>query len=249
MNVELKNKTALITGASSGIGRATGILLARRGAVVVLIARRDKQLQDAAQEIKASGGTAIAITADISRTEEIDRCLAICLEKTGRLDIAVVNAGRGLAGGLLSSDETQWEEMYKLNVLSAARLMRRCGEWMVRHGAGDIVVLGSVSGYHISPFSGFYGSTKWAITALAEAFRREVASRGIRVSTIKPGVVESEFQTVAGYDRDNFYKTIEKYGALLKPEDVADAIAYIVTRPPHVLINDLVIRPAGQDYP
>ncbi len=246
---KLKNKTAIITGASSGIGRAAGMQLARHGATVVLVARREKQLQAVAGEIKAFGGNSIVVVADMSRSEEIDRCLSICRERTGRLDIAVVNAGRGLAGGLLSSDESQWEEMYKLNVLSAARLMRRCGAWMLERGSGDIVVLGSVSGHHISPFSGFYGSSKWALASLAEAFRREVASKGIRVSTIKPGVVESEFQAVAGYDRDNFYKTIEKYGTLLTPEDVADAIAYVVTRPAHVLINDLIIRPIGQDYP
>ncbi len=161
----------------------------------------------------------------------------------------MINAGRGLAGGLLSSDESAWQELYELNVLAAARLMRCAGLHMVAAGSGDIVVLGSVSGHHISPFSGFYGSSKWAVASLAEAFRREVASKGVRVSTIKPGVVESEFQMVAGYDRENFYKTIEKYGALLKPEDVAEAIAFIVTRPPYVLINDMVIRPAGQDYP
>lgn len=249
MQSELKNKTALITGASSGIGRAVGVQLARLGATVVLAARRERQLQEVSREIMAGGGTSLVMAADISQTEEIDRCLAFCREKTGRLDIAVINAGRGLAGGLLSSDESQWEEMYKLNVLSAARLMRRCGQWMVQQGSGDIVVLGSVSGHHISPFSGFYGSTKWAIASMAEAFRREVASRGIRVSTIKPGVVESEFQAVAGYDRENFYKSIEKFGTLLQPEDVADAVEYIVTRPPHVHINELVIRPTGQDYP
>jgi NADP-dependent 3-hydroxy acid dehydrogenase YdfG len=249
MQTDLKNKTAFITGASSGIGRAVGVHLARLGATVVLNARRERQLQEVSHEIKAFGGNALIMAADISQTEEIDRALAFCMSETGHLDIAVINAGRGLAGGLLTSDENQWEEMYKLNVLSAARLMRRSGQWMVQRGRGDIVVLGSVSGHHISPFSGFYGSTKWALASIAEAFRREVASAGVRISTIKPGVVESEFQAVAGYNRDNFYKSIEKFGALLKPEDVADAIGYVVTRPPHVLINDLVIRPTGQDYP
>ena len=249
MTDELKNKTALITGASSGIGRAVAVELAARGATVLLAARRQEQLQHATEEIGRSGGIAIPIVADIASTTEIDRCLAICREKTGRLDIAIVNAGRGLAGGLLTSDESKWDELYELNVLGAARLMRRCAQWMVEQKAGDIVVLGSVSGHNISPFSGFYGSTKWALASIAEALRRELAPKRIRVSTVKPGVVESEFQAVAGYDRENFYDTVSRYGPLLQPQDVADAIAYIVTRPPYVLINELVIRPAGQDYP
>jgi NADP-dependent 3-hydroxy acid dehydrogenase YdfG len=246
---ELKNKTAFITGASSGIGRAVAVELATRGATVLLVARRKEQLQLAAEEIVRSGGIAIPIAANLASTTEIDRCLTICREKTGRLDIAIVNAGRGLAGGLLTSDESKWDELYDLNVLGAARLMRRCAQWMVEQKAGDIVVLGSVSGHNISPFSGFYGSTKWALASIAEALRRELAPKRIRVSTVKPGVVESEFQAVAGYNRENFYDTISRYGPLLQPQDVADAIAYIVTRPPHVLINELVIRPAGQDYP
>ncbi|MGC8559984.1 MAG: SDR family NAD(P)-dependent oxidoreductase [Phycisphaerae bacterium] len=249
MSSELKNKTALITGASSGIGRAVAGELAARGATVLLVARRQEPLGQAAEEIVRSGGIALPIAADISRTAEIDRCLAICRGKTGRLDIAVVNAGRGLAGGLLTSDESKWDELYELNVLGAARLMRRCAQWMVEQKAGDIVVLGSVSGHNISPFSGFYGSTKWALASIAEALRRELAPKRIRVSTVKPGVVESEFQAVAGYDRENFYDTIAKFGSLLQPQDVADAIAYIVTRPPHILVSELVVRPAGQDYP
>jgi NADP-dependent 3-hydroxy acid dehydrogenase YdfG len=150
---------------------------------------------------------------------------------------------------LLSSDESHWDELYELNVLAAARLMRRAAHWMIEQKTGDIVVLGSVSGHNISPFSGFYGSSKWALASLAEALRRELTPHRIRVSTIKPGVVESEFQAVAGYDRENFYNTIARYGSLLQPDDVADAITYMVTRPPHVSINEIVIRPAGQDYP
>jgi NADP-dependent 3-hydroxy acid dehydrogenase YdfG len=120
---------------------------------------------------------------------------------------------------------------------------------MVEQQSGDIVALGSVAGENISPFSGFYGSSKFAITAIAEAFRREVAAKKVRVTVIKPGTVLSEFQGVAGYTHDNFYKNIERFGKLLAPEDVARAVTFIVTQPPHVHINDLMIRPTGQDYP
>jgi NADP-dependent 3-hydroxy acid dehydrogenase YdfG len=120
---------------------------------------------------------------------------------------------------------------------------------MVEQKSGDIVVLGSVAGHNISPFSGFYGSSKFAIAAIAEAFRREVASKKVRVTVIKPGVVISEFQGVAGYTQENFYKNVEKFAPLLAPEDVARAITFVVSQPPHVHINDLMIRPTGQEYP
>jgi NADP-dependent 3-hydroxy acid dehydrogenase YdfG len=167
----------------------------------------------------------------------------------GRIDIVVVNAGRGLAGGVMSSEAKEWQALYELNVLGAADLMRRAGEAMVKQKSGDIVVLGSVSGHNISPFSGFYGSTKWALASMAEAMRREVCGSGVRVTVVKPAVVMSEFQENAGYTKENFFKTIEKYGKVLGPEDVARVIGFVVSQPAHVHVNELIVRPTGQDYP
>jgi NADP-dependent 3-hydroxy acid dehydrogenase YdfG len=133
-------------------------------------------------------------------------------------------------------------------VLGAANLMRRAGAIMVGQESGDIVVLGSVAGHNISPFSGFYGGSKFAIAAIAEAFRREVSPKKVRVTVVKPGIVLSEFQQVAGYG-ESFYRNIEKFGKVLDSEDVARAITFIVSQPGHVHINELVIRPTGQDYP
>ena len=165
------------------------------------------------------------------------------------VDIVVVNAGRGLAGGVMGSDEKQWEEVYRVNVLGAVGLMRRSAAEMVKRKSGDIVLLGSVSGVNISPFSGFYGSSKFAIGAAAEALRREICPQGVRVTTILPGIVLSEFQGVAGYTAENFFKGVERFGRLLEPRDVAEAIGFVVTRPAGVHVNELVIRPTGQDYP
>ena len=120
---------------------------------------------------------------------------------------------------------------------------------MIKQQSGDIVAIGSVAGVNISPFSGFYGSTKFAIISIAEALRREICQHKVRVSVIKPAIVESEFQQVAGYSEENFGKSVKRYGQLLKPEDVARAIVFMVSQPPHVHINDLMIRPVGQDYP
>ena len=245
----LAGKTAIVTGASAGIGWATARELARQGAGVVLTARRADRLAELSKAISADGGKSIAFAGDAGNQSHIDELLAKALEWTGQLDIVIVNAGRGLAGGVLTSDQSQWESLYKLNVLGAAYLMRGAAKIMLEKKTGDIVALGSVSGHNISPFSGFYGSTKWAIAAVAESLRREVCSQGVRVTTIKPGIVESEFQEVAGYTYENFNKSIARFGKVLSAEDVARAIGFVVGQPQHVHISELVIRPTGQDYP
>ncbi len=249
MNKLLADKTAIITGASAGIGWATALELAGHGAKVAITARRGDRLAELSKKIAAIGGEALIVTGDASDKTHTDELLAKTLQWSGRLDIVVVNAGRGLAGGVMTSDEAQWETLYKLNVLGAAYIMRAAAKIMLEKQTGDIVVLGSVAGHNISPFSGFYGSTKWAIAAVAEAMRREVCSHKIRITTIKPGIVESEFQAVAGYTYENFTKSIARFGKVLSAEDVARTISFVVCQPPHVHINDLVIRPTGQDYP
>jgi NADP-dependent 3-hydroxy acid dehydrogenase YdfG len=249
MQQSLSDKTAIITGASAGIGQATALELARQGAKVVITARRGERLAELAETISAIGGQALIVIGDAGDKTHTNDLLAKTIQWSGRLDIVVVNAGRGLAGGVMTSDEAQWESLYKLNVLGAAYLMRAAAKIMLEKQGGDIVVLGSVSGHNISPFSGFYGSTKWAIGAMAEALRREVCNRNIRITTIKPGIVASEFQETAGYTDANFTKSIARFGKVLSPEDVARTIGFVVSQPPHVHINDLVVRPTGQDYP
>lgn len=248
----LLGKTAIITGASSGIGQATAVTLARAGAAVVLHARRQERLQAVAAEITAAGGHALVVAGDATRAEDLDRLVDATLawEEGGRkLDIAVVNAGRGLSGSLLTSDEAQWETVYQINVLGAARLMRRAAQRMVEQKSGDIVVIGSVVGRHISPVSGVYGSTKFAVEGLAEGLRREVCSQGVRVSLVMPGVLLSGFQEVAGYDPSAFNKWASQFGKLLEPQAIADGIAWLLSLPPEIHVSDITIRPTGQAYP
>jgi NADP-dependent 3-hydroxy acid dehydrogenase YdfG len=245
-------KTAIVTGASSGIGRATALTLARDGAAVVLHARRKERLDDLASEIAAQGGKALAVAGDASESEDIDRLLdsALAWDDGGsRYDMVIVNAGRGLAGGILDSDEAAWEALYRLNVLGAAHLMRRAGHYLAERKSGDIVVLSSVVGKNVSPFSGFYGSSKFAVSAIAEGLRREICSQGVRVSTVLPGIVLSEFQNVAGYDEENFGQAVAQFGKLLEPQAIADGICWLLAQPPHVNVNEIMIRPTGQPYP
>ena len=251
-NKPLTGKTAIVTGASSGIGKATAMTLAQAGAAVVIQARRKDRLVKLASDIEAKGGKALAISGDASLTSDTDRLLEKTLEwKAGgrKYDVVVVNAGRGLAGGTLSSDHYQWEEVYHTNVLGAAYLMRSAAKYFVERKKGDIVAIGSVVGRNISPFSAFYGSSKFAVGAIVEGLRQEVCSHDVRVSLVMPGIVKSEFQKVAGYNEDNFYKGIAHMGKLLDPQAIADGIYWLLTQPRNVNISEIMIRPTGQNYP
>ena len=248
----LAGKTAIVTGASSGIGRATALNLARAGAAVVLHARRKDRLEALVSEIAAGGSKALAVTGDAGKPADLDRLLMSALSWAAggsKYDIVVVNAGRGLAGGILNSDEAQWQDLYQVNVLGAAHLMRQAGRYLVEQKRGDIVAIGSVVGKNVSPFSDFYGSSKFAIGSIAEGLRREVCSFGVRVSLVMPGIVISGFQDAAGYNEENFYKGIAPFGKLLEPQAIADGIEWLLSLPAHINVNEIMIRPTGQSYP
>jgi len=243
-----EQKTAIITGASSGIGRETALTLAKSGMAVVIHARRRERLDKLAEEIVALGGKVLVVAGDSGSSSDIDRLLERTLAwDDGRktYDIVIINAGRGLAGGILGSDTSHWKDLYQVNVLGAAYLMRCAGKYMISRKSGDIVVVSSVVSRNISPFSGFYGSSKFAVSAMAEGLRREVCRYGVRVSTVMPGVVLSGFQEVAGYNEENFGKGVAQFGTLLEPKDIAAAIQWLLGLPSHVNVNEIMIRPTG----
>lgn len=252
----LEGRLALITGASAGIGHATATHLAQAGAAVAVSARRADRLDALVAAIADAGGSAHAIPADAANPDDVDRLWAQAARLLGGTpDLVVANAGRGLHGGVLSSDRSAWESMYGVNVIGKLHLLRIAAEAMAdtlaagAQGPHDLVVLGSVVGTNVSPFSGVYGSTKFAIEAAAEALRREVGGHGVRVTTIKPGIVASEFQEVAGYNEDNMGAALAKFGPMLTPDDIARCIAFTCAQPPNVHVNTLTVRPVGQDYP
>jgi NADP-dependent 3-hydroxy acid dehydrogenase YdfG len=206
-------------------------------------------------------GRAAAVAGDAADQATIDAMFAQAVKQWGaEPDLVVVNAGRGLSGSVITSDPGEWEEMIRTNLLGAARLMRTAaerlsadmekrdgGKWQSR--ARDVIVLGSVVGRHVSPYSSMYGSTKFGVRGLAEGMRRELSPKGIRVTLVEPGFVVSEFQGVAGYKDEWFKGVVEKIGPVLQPADVARTISFICSQPPYMHVSDVLVRPTRQEYP
>jgi len=248
------SRIAIVTGASSGIGEATARKFVASGFAVVGNARNAAKLQALEQEL---GPAFCGVAGDAADETLLDHLFAVARERFGGpVDIVVANAGRGLGGSVKEAELSKFEEILKLNVTGTLALLQRAAGRMVEEQqshypkrAADIVIIGSVVGRHISPYSAVYGATKFAVHALAEGLRREVGPKGVRVSLVEPGIVVSGFQDAAGYSDSTVHAFNEKFGPLLHGEDIANAIQVIVTQPPHVHISDIVVRPTRQDYP
>lgn len=256
----LSGRIAIVTGASAGIGEAVARDLADAGAKVVLNARREAVLERIAGDINEQCGAQVAavVAGDCAEPATIGRLFASAAEQFGSAaNLVVVNAGRGLNGSVATSDPQQWEDMARTNWLGAARLLRASAEALLAQASEadwlakprDVVVLGSTVGRNVSPFSSMYGSTKFAVHALAEGLRREIGSKGVRVTLIAPGFVASEFQGVAGYDPAWVKGVFDRIGPVLAPADVARTITFVASQPAHVHLNDIMLRPTRQDYP
>ncbi|HSO19857.1 MAG TPA: SDR family oxidoreductase [Desulfosarcina sp.] len=247
-------RIAIVTGTTSGIGEATMRKFTAAGYGVVGNGRTADKLAALEKEI---GPAFCSVAGDASDPAVVARLFAKAEEAFGRAaDIVVANAGRGLGGSVKDADLSQFEDMFKVNVggvaaliQQAARKMTTAQETAYPQSAADIVIIGSVVGRHISPFSAVYGATKFAVHALVEGLRREIGSKGVRVSLVEPGAVVSGFQAAAGYDDDVVASFHEKFGPLLAGDDIAAAVHHIVSQPPHVHISDIVVRPTRQDYP
>jgi NADP-dependent 3-hydroxy acid dehydrogenase YdfG len=250
---KLAGTVALVTGASSGIGAATAIALAAEGAAVSLVARRKDRLEELASRIRGEGGTALVLEADITHEQQAVDAVARTTSALGRLDTLVNNAGVMLLGSIVDAPVTEWQRMVELNVLglmycahAALPHLLRAAEDGPRQVA-DMVNVSSVAGRVVRNGSGVYNLTKHGVGAFSESLRQEVTRRHVRISLVEPGATSTELIT---HNRAEVIAELRGQFNAAEPmqaEDIADAIAYIITRPRHVAISEILIRPTEQE--
>jgi ribitol 2-dehydrogenase len=241
MDRPLSGKVAVVTGASSGIGLATARTLADAGAVLVVAARSSDKLEQAAREL---GGGATAITTDVTSTTEVDHLVAKTMELLGRVDIMIANAGVYVGGDFVENDVAQLLQLIDINVGGVVRTIHASLNYMIAAGAGDIVVTSSVSGHQALHWEPVYSASKHAVQALAHTLRRQLIGTGVRIGAVAPGVVLNDLWQVT--DSAAVADGVAA-GTGLTSEDVADTVLYMLTRPRHMNIRDLVLLPINQE--
>jgi NADP-dependent 3-hydroxy acid dehydrogenase YdfG len=251
MNPALDGTVALVTGASSGIGAATATALAAQGADVALAARRRDRLDSLAASIRDKGGTALVLESDITDEQQAADAVARTVAELGRLDTLINNAGVMLLGPAVGAPLAEWQRLIQLNVLgllycahaALPHLLRAADDGPRR--VADMVNLSSVAGRVVRSGSGVYNLTKHGVGAFSESLRQEVTKRYVRVSLVEPGATATE---LASHNRPEILETLRgQFGQRMAAEDIADAIVYIVTRPRHIAINEMLIRPTEQE--
>ncbi|WP_369247285.1 SDR family NAD(P)-dependent oxidoreductase [Streptomyces sp. R41] len=252
MNRRLEGTVALVTGASSGIGHATALELAREGAAVALVGRREDRLTDLAAEITGAGGKTLVVPADITTAQAAAEAVERTVEGLGRLDTLVNNAGLMLLGPAPSADLNDWRRMIDINLMGLMYTAHAAVPHLVKAAAeeprqvADIVNIGSLAGRNAYAMSAVYSATKFGVGAFSEALRQELARQHVRVSVIEPGSVDTELRT---HNPDVIQQHIvAALGDIerLQSQDIADTVGYIVTRPRHVAVAELLVRPTEQ---
>jgi NADP-dependent 3-hydroxy acid dehydrogenase YdfG len=252
MTTSLDGTVALITGASSGIGEATARALAAQGAKVAVAARRLERLERLASEIGGQGHTALAIQSDITDQAQAIDAVDRTVSELGRLDIVVNNAGQMLLGPIEDAPTEEWDRMIDLNLKGLINTTHAALPHLLaaaedsERGCADVVNISSVAGRLARAGSGVYNLTKHGVGAFSESFRQEFAGRKVRSIIIEPGAVDTE---LSDHIRDGVREVVRERFAgiqMLEAADVADAIAYAVTRPAHVSLNEILIRPTEQ---
>src|SRR5919109_368361 len=241
----LDGRVAVVTGASSGIGEATVRALSAAGASVALGARRADRLQSVADSID---GPTLVHEVDVSDEEQAHAFVHLAHDELGGLHILVNNAGVMLLGPVAGADTDEWRRMITVNLLGLLYCTHAALPLLEAAGGGDVVNISSVAGRRADAGAAVYNMTKFGVHAFSEALRQEALHAGIRVTTVAPGFVETELQ---GHNTNPVVRRAterarEQIGEVLRADDIAEAILHAVTRPQHVCVNEVVVRPTGQ---
>lgn len=245
----MRNRTAIITGATSGMGEATARKLAALGMNLIITGRNETKLTALASELNNNIKVAPK-SGDISSPEFIKELLEFSYNSINpQPSIYILSAGMGLPGSILSSDPDKWREMIELNYISVLQQLRQCAEWFIKnptHEIHDIIVIGSTAGRNPSALNSVYASTKTALIGLVDSLRQELCQHNIRVSLIEPGFTASGFQKAASYNQATLDKLQNELGEMLQPEDIANTIAFMVNQPANIHVDNIRIRPLRQ---
>jgi len=242
----LTDRVALVTGASSGIGRATALRLSGVGARVVVTARRAERLQELVSEIEGQGGEALALTADVASLDDVRTVTERALEAFGRIDILVNNAGIMPVAPIVEANVEDWTRMVDVNIKGVLHFLSTVVPHMVERRSGHVVSIGSVAGRRPFPGGSVYAATKFAVRALSWGLHLELGhTHGIRVTDIQPGLVATE---LLDGDPDVAAAWAEAWSdrRTLEADDIARAIEFAVTSPDHVSVSEILVRPTDQ---
>jgi NADP-dependent 3-hydroxy acid dehydrogenase YdfG len=247
MTEGLQGKVCVVTGASSGIGAATARRLSAAGASVALAGRREDRLRELADEISGEGNPAVPIATDVTVESECSALIERTRSELGRLDVLINNAGVMLLGPIQGADTEEWRRMVSVNLLGLFYCTHAALPVMRDQGGGHIVNISSVAGRTASLGVGVYNATKWGVGAFSESLRQEALHVNVRVTIIEPGFVETELQD---HSTDPMARAaiedIRQKTTPLQAEDIAEAIHYAVAQPPHVSVNEVLVRPTEQ---
>jgi 3-hydroxy acid dehydrogenase / malonic semialdehyde reductase len=246
--LDLKNRLIFITGASSGIGLGCARAFARSGARLLLCARRADRLQELAQKLQSEHGSDVHTFAlDVRDQGSVQGAIDGLPDEWRNIDVLVNNAGlsRGL-DPIQSGVIEDWEEMIDTNVKGLLYVSRAVLPGMIERGSGQVINIGSIAGHEVYPNGNVYCATKHAVGAITKGMQFDLLGTGVRVSTVDPGLVETEFSTVRFHGDTDRAKNVYRGMTPLSGDDVAEAVLYCATRPPHVNIHEMVLMPSAQ---